>query len=725
MKECDGTQGWQNTYTSITSNEYPTETSCDGLDNNCDGRIDENCDCVDNTTQDCGSNIGICQAGIMTCQNGEWSICEGEITPRNEICGNGIDEDCDGGDLECDSNCQDLDQDGYDNCSPGTQGDDGSLMDCDDNEFYANPGIGYDTCDTVDNNCNGQIDEGCDDDNDGYCDGTKTIYRNNSMCLNTPFIDGRYGDDCDDNEFWANPGGAETCDTLDNNCNEQIDEGCDDDGDGFCNQEKTIYRTNSMCPRTPYIEGRYGNDCNDTASAINPGVTEICSNSIDDNCDGQVDENCLAIRDRFGIDAAVVHGTINFPEIISEIGDGISGANAICYFEDYPIKTREDLKMLDDLYNGYKAAGRTLQVNLLSCTGNEDGGAPVTQLPDDLEAYKDWIKGIVNKYKGNIFYYQIDSEPSSVAFTGTKENFVTMLNAGYDAIKEVDPNAIVMTSGWSFLGLYIDDPSEQELEDILIYLETNNKTIYTRLIWLLDTFEYVLENGKYDVVSINHNRYYNAATGIVKKIRKYSQKPIIFVDMMSGPASAGFLVTPSKYYPDYASYYLVLEDRDHPNYEVVKNIVEAEHSRVLVKKSIFAFAKGVDKVFISWTVDTQNFPVIMWNHQGLLGVESLSPAKVRKKPAFYTSKLLVSKIDKFISTEQLNDYTYKFLFTDKDPVYVLWSDDGDKNIDLSSHFDTNNILITRIVTEQGQTEPKTEQGQANSILVNNTPIFIE
>jgi len=53
--------------------------------------------CINGTTQNCGSNVGECQQGTQTCVSGAWSpICAGEITPKAEICGNGLDEDCDG-----------------------------------------------------------------------------------------------------------------------------------------------------------------------------------------------------------------------------------------------------------------------------------------------------------------------------------------------------------------------------------------------------------------------------------------------------------------------------------------------------------------------------------------------------------------------------------------------------------------------------------------------------
>jgi N-acetylneuraminic acid mutarotase len=40
--------------------------------------------------------IGVCSAGIQTCSNQQWGTCEGEVLPSDEICGDELDNDCDG-----------------------------------------------------------------------------------------------------------------------------------------------------------------------------------------------------------------------------------------------------------------------------------------------------------------------------------------------------------------------------------------------------------------------------------------------------------------------------------------------------------------------------------------------------------------------------------------------------------------------------------------------------
>ncbi|MFN3997653.1 MAG: MopE-related protein [Algoriphagus sp.] len=270
--------------------------------------------------------------------------------------------------------------------------------DCNDNNADINPGA-TEVCDGVDNNCNGQIDEGVtttfyhDDDGDGFgdpavsiqaCSAPGNYVTNNTDCDDTnPDInpntvwyldadsDGyytgegikqcespgegyRYADllgdgDCNDNDPEINPGAAEVCDGVDNNCNEQIDEGVtttfylDDDGDGFgdpavsmqaCSAPENYVTDNTDCddtnpdinPNTVWYldadsdgyytgegikqcespgEGyRYADllgdgDCNDNNPEINPGAAEVCD-GIDNNCNGQTDEG-FADTDNDGI----------------------------------------------------------------------------------------------------------------------------------------------------------------------------------------------------------------------------------------------------------------------------------------------------------------------------------------------------------------------------------------------------------------------------------------
>jgi len=64
----------------------------------------------------------------------------------------------------------------------------------------------------------------------------------------------------------------------------------DSDGDGYDNGNGTICYGATIPAGFSFTT--LGNDCNDNTTAINPGVTEVCSNGMDDNCNGQVDEDC-------------------------------------------------------------------------------------------------------------------------------------------------------------------------------------------------------------------------------------------------------------------------------------------------------------------------------------------------------------------------------------------------------------------------------------------------
>ena len=145
----------------------PSAEICDGLDNNCNGGIDEEfpeqqqlCGFIENVSY----GIGICSPGVMTCDNGTL-YCDGHVGPSDEVC-DGLDNDCNGSVDESLANSTAI------VCYDGPEGTMG-IGECRAGIRYCTDG-GFDgpcdrqitprqeICDNLDNDCDGEIDEGFD-----------------------------------------------------------------------------------------------------------------------------------------------------------------------------------------------------------------------------------------------------------------------------------------------------------------------------------------------------------------------------------------------------------------------------------------------------------------------------------------------------------------------------------------------------------------------------------
>ena len=109
------------------------------------------------------ADVGLCKKGYKECvEDGtDWSECREQVLPRAEICGDGIDQDCDGSDLTAE-NAIDIDGDGYTYCNGDCCE---TTWDCKTDPARVGPNSFEIPGNHIDDNCDGNIDESA-----SYCD---------------------------------------------------------------------------------------------------------------------------------------------------------------------------------------------------------------------------------------------------------------------------------------------------------------------------------------------------------------------------------------------------------------------------------------------------------------------------------------------------------------------------------------------------------------------------
>jgi hypothetical protein len=438
-----------------------------------------------------------------------------------------------------------------------------------------------------------------------------------------------------------------------------------------------------------------------------------------------IDESKIDSRSRFGIDGA----SIQYFDKFNDLGIMTSGINGLTWntLEPNPPNNGVSTYTLNSpqikrIINAFEQSNRKVQLNLNidSEWALERSGTsidPRTGLQSGKmikikdEHMHDWINLVENLVSSfEIDYLQIDSEAEN--HWTNSEGFVDALCNAYSAVKRKSPKTLVMASGFN-LGEYPAIAETNIGENLL----NSNPEFKSKV----DFISEVISKGKtcFDILSIHaggsQNVEFNYYLHIEPTVRYYKglleqnkyDKPIWFDDLHSG----------AMYSPN-ASEIIELSNN---NQNTIKH-VRQEQSNILIKKLVSGFYAGAEKIFISSDVDWPNYHMPVWRYAGLLD------DKGNPKPAYYTAKILVEKLDYFETVTKIEENVYKFTFENKKDVYVAWSEEGNKYIDLSNELGNVDLEITFLINEvdsRHKAITKESVVSASSVPLSKEPVFIE
>jgi hypothetical protein len=298
--------------------------------------------------------------------------------------------------------------------------------------------------------------------------------------------------------------------------------------------------------------------------------------------------------------------------------------------------------------------------------------------PYDMQVYKRFVSALVERYDGDgkedmpglkypIKYWEASNEPSmQTFFDGSPEDYLELLKATYEAVKEADPGAKVLHAG-----LAGTEPA------------------------MVSFWEPIFKKGGgqyFDIAAIHCFPYSDIAANaqvcvpeFKKLLSKYGiDKPIWVTDMQYKMGE-----TPGKIFG------IILG---------TQYISPEEHARIFVKSYVTSFAWGAKKIFYT-CLRAQS------HHPPAFKQAALIDENGEIRPAYHALKTLIWKLDKFTSVEKLAEGQYKFIVEER-AIYVLW-DSGEIPEEIAG-----GVLVTDIYGNETKMP-------ASTLKVTESPVFVK
>ncbi len=301
---------------------------CNDADDDCDTLVDDEDDSLDLSSAgtwyadadldgygDAATPAQMCDPGPgWVADASDCDDARADVSPAALEACNGYDDDCDGLVDDADDSLDtstgtawytDGDGDGYGDAATGAVSCDApggtvaDATDCDDTDAFVSPAA-LESCNGLDDNCDGSVDDGTPDDAaTWYADTDGDSYGDlaaSTVSCAAPAGSVADATDCDDGNASVNPGATEVCNGTDDDCDSLVDDAdasldtstattwyADDDEDGY--GDASVSSLSCTAPADTVADAT---DCDDTNAAINPVAAEICDH-VDDDCDGTAD----------------------------------------------------------------------------------------------------------------------------------------------------------------------------------------------------------------------------------------------------------------------------------------------------------------------------------------------------------------------------------------------------------------------------------------------------